>query len=155
MRFTIIFIGIFALDQIIKFYFLHICNGAEGCFTFRGDFFSLVLVYNKGVAFSLFAFLSHYLKYLQIILLVAIALVLRFPKNYFSKHPIILGLIFGSGSSNILDRFIHDGVVDYFYWHYGFKFAVFNLADVAINISIAIIIIKFLLDKKYMLQSRS
>lgn len=47
-----------------------------------------------------------------------------------------LSLILAAGSSNILDRFIHIGVVDYVYWHCGFDFAIFNLADVVIDIAI-------------------
>jgi signal peptidase II len=33
-------------------------------------------------------------------------------------------------------------VVDYFYWHYGFEFAIFNIADVIINLGVAIILYK-------------
>ncbi|DAB32382.1 MAG TPA: signal peptidase II, partial [Sulfurospirillum sp. UBA11407] len=39
------------------------------------------------------------------------------------------------------DRFIHGGVVDYFYWHRWFEFAVFNFADVMINIAVALILL--------------
>jgi signal peptidase II len=39
---------------------------------------------------------------------------------------------------------MHGGVVDYIFWHYGFEFAVFNLADVAIDCSIAWILWRYL-----------
>ena len=56
-------------------------------------------------------------------------------------------MIFGAGISNILDRFIHGGVVDYIFWHYGFEFAIFNFADVMINVSVAMIIFNALFKK--------
>ena len=58
------------------------------------------------------------------------------------KNIIFPLLFYAGGLSNILDRFTYEGVVDYFYWHYGFEFAIFNIADVMINIAVAIIIYK-------------
>jgi signal peptidase II len=48
--------------------------------------------------------------------------------------------LYAGGISNIIDRFIHGGVVDYVYWHCGFDFAIFNLADVLIDIAVVLII---------------
>jgi signal peptidase II len=42
----------------------------------------------------------------------------------------------GAGFSNVYDRFIHGGVVDMVYWHCGFDFAVFNFADVMIDLAV-------------------
>ena len=43
-------------------------------------------------------------------------------------------------SGNILDRFTYGAVVDYFAWHYMFEFAIFNFADVMIDLAVVIII---------------
>ena len=56
--------------------------------------------------------------------------------DLFPSHDIAGGL------SIILDRFTYGAVVDYFYWHYGFEFAIFNLADVIINLAVVLIIYK-------------
>ena len=50
--------------------------------------------------------------------------------------------------SNIIDRFVYEGVVDYVYWHYWFDFAIFNLADVLIDCSVVIIILQMLKGEK-------
>ena len=42
----------------------------------------------------------------------------------------------GGAFSNIYDRFVHGGVVDMVFWHCGFDFAVFNFADVMIDIAV-------------------
>ena len=44
------------------------------------------------------------------------------------------------GCSNLLDRFISGGVVDYVAWHKWFEFAVFNFADVMIDLAVVIFI---------------
>ena len=61
-------------------------------------------------------------------------------KDVFNDYYIAIALIYAGRLSNILDRFTYGAVVDYFYWHYGFEFAIFNLADVIINLGVAIVI---------------
>jgi len=124
---------IFCLDQIIKTFFL------EG-FRWQGEFFSLILTYNKGVAFSMFAFLEEYLKYIQLLLVGSLGIYLFFNKEIFHLYAFPIGIIAGAALSNIYDRFIHGGVVDYFFWHYGFEFAVFNFADVMIDFGVLLIL---------------
>ncbi|TLD83479.1 lipoprotein signal peptidase [Helicobacter sp. MIT 11-5569] len=148
-----IWIGFFAslcvvlmLDQAIKWYFLF-KGYTQGDMIFEGSVISLLLVYNKGVAFSMFAFLQEWLKYLQILLLVGIFVYLWKHKEIIKVHYIALGVIFGAGISNILDRFIHGGVVDYIFWHYKFEFAIFNFADVMINIGVALVLFSVFLRK--------
>ncbi len=130
-----IFIIAIAIDQYIKFLFV------DG-YRWHSECISLVLAYNKGVAFSMFAFLAEYLKYIQLLLLTAGAIYLYRNKDVFEEYYIAVALIFAGGLSNIFDRFIHEGVVDYVYWHCGFDFAIFNLADVLIDIAVVIIIYK-------------
>jgi len=124
---------IFSADQLIKMFFL------EG-FRWQGEFFSLILTYNKGVAFSMFAFLEEYLKYIQLLLIGALGMYLLFHKEVIRLYSLPIGIITGAALSNIYDRFIHGGVVDYFYWHYGFEFAVFNFADVMIDLGVILIL---------------
>ncbi len=108
----------------------------------------MVLAYNYGVAFSMFAFLEENLKYIQIAMMVAGIIYLVFHKEVFYKYYIPASLLLAGGVSNIYDRFIHGGVVDYVYWHCGFEFAIFNLADVLIDIAVVLILIISYLDSK-------
>ena len=119
--------GAFLIDQAVKSIFL------EG-FRWYSSCIDLILVFNKGVAFSMFAFLEESLKWLQLLLLAGVALyVLKLGKKcYFPP----VGIMIGAGFSNVFDRFIHGGVVDYVYWHCGFDFAVFNFADVMIDVAV-------------------
>lgn len=136
-----IWVFVIFLDQISKYIFL---NG----YTYQGKFFDLYFVLNKGVSFSMFAFLGEYLKYIQIAILLSVVIFFVKHKESFFEYFFALMLIIPAGISNITDRFIHGGVVDFFAWHYGFNFAVFNLADVFINIGIFLILFYEIFLKK-------
>ncbi len=119
--------GVFIVDQNIKMLFV------DG-FRYYTDCIDFILVYNKGVAFSMFAFLDEWLKYIQLIMVVGIFGYILHLKEICYAFP--AGLMIGGAISNIYDRFIHGGVVDMVYWHCGFNFAVFNFADVMIDIAV-------------------
>lgn len=133
-RFGFVFALIFLLDQGVKFWFYRYCEGIEGSVVWESVALSLVLVLNKGVAFSFLSFMGVWLKYLQILALVGVSYLLYRQREYFLQNRLAFGLIFAGGCSNILDRFTYGGVVDYIYWHYYFNFAVFNFADVMIDL---------------------
>lgn len=140
--FLVAFALVFVADQAVKYFFV------ATNFSASSEFIDLVLTYNKGVAFSMFAFLGEWLKFLQVTLIVAIFGYLIYEKELLRSHCIAVGVILGAGSSNVFDRFMHGGVVDYIFWHKWFEFAIFNLADVFINLAVFAIIVKSFLARK-------
>ena len=126
-------IGIFIVDQAIKDLFV------EGYYC-AGECIDLVLHYNKGVAFSMFAFVGPYLKWIQALLIVGI-LYYVLKEGYLKRYAFPVGLLIGGALGNVYDRFVHEGVVDYVAWHCGFDFAVFNFADVAIDLAVVWILV--------------
>ncbi len=134
-------IVVFVLDQYIKQIFI------DG-FRAKSEYIDLVLTYNKGVAFSMFAFLGEYLKYIQMVLLSSLLIYVLLNKELLLKHSFAFGLVLGAGSSNVYDRFIHGGVVDYVFWHKWFEFAVFNFADVMIDVAIVLILFQTWLESR-------
>jgi signal peptidase II len=131
-----LFIAIFIIDQVVKYGFANLN------WDVNGPYMSLKLAYNYGVAFSMFSFLEHNLKYIQLLIILIATVYLFKNKNVFEEYYLAIALLYAGGLSNILDRFTYGGVVDYFYWHYGFNFAIFNIADVIINMAVALIIFK-------------
>jgi len=125
-------VGIFIIDQNIKTLFVDGWRYYTNCI-------DLILVYNKGVAFSMFAFLDEWLKYIQIVLVVGVLIYIIYLKEVCYAFP--AGLLLGGAFSNVYDRFIHEGVVDMVYWHCGFNFAVFNFADVMIDVAVVWILV--------------
>lgn len=124
--------GVFIVDQNIKTLFV------DG-FRYYTECIDFILVFNKGVAFSMFAFLDEYLKYIQLLMVSGIFGYVIYIRKLCYAFP--AGLMLGGAFSNIYDRFIHGGVVDMVYWHCGFNFAVFNFADVMIDVAVVWILI--------------
>jgi signal peptidase II len=57
-----------------------------------------------------------------------------------------LGLIIGGALGNAIDRLAHGAVVDYLDLHaFGRHFFVFNIADAAINVGVALLILDLVL----------
>ena len=133
---TTIFIVVFIIDQVVKYGFANLNWDVDG------PYMSLKLAYNYGVAFSMFSFLEHYLKFIQLGIVLIATVYLYKNKNVFEEYYLPIALLYAGGLSNILDRFTYGGVVDYFYWHYLFEFAIFNIADVIIDLAVVIIIYK-------------
>ena len=131
--FFLVLLGTFIIDQNIKLLFIEGYHRAGECI-------DLELHYNKGVAFSMFAFLGPYLKWIQAALIFAILLFV-FAEGYIKRYAFPVGLLVGGALGNLYDRFVHEGVVDYVAWHCGFDFAVFNFADVAIDLAVVWILI--------------
>ena len=131
-----IFIVLFLIDQAVKYGFANFDWNVDG------PYMSLQLAYNYGVAFSMFAFLAEYLKYIQLLIVFGGIIYLYKNQDVIKEYYLPIALLFAGGLSNILDRFTYGGVVDYFYWHYGFEFAIFNFADVLIDLAVVIILFK-------------
>ena len=139
--FFLALLGTFIIDQNIKDLFV---NG----FFWDSDCISLELHYNKGVAFSMFASLGEYVKWLQISI-ITIVIGYIFYDGVIKEFPLAFGFLVGGAFGNIYDRFIHEGVVDYVAWHCGFNFAIFNYADIMIDIAILWILIgSWIAEKK-------
>ncbi|MDS1370307.1 signal peptidase II [Aliarcobacter butzleri] len=139
---TTIFVVVFIIDQIVKFGFANLAWDVDG------PYMSLKLAYNYGVAFSMFSFLDENLKYIQLVIVIIATLYLLKNRDVFKEYYLPIALLYAGGLSNILDRFTYGAVVDYFYWHYGFEFAIFNFADVIIDLAVVIIIYKQLRQSK-------
>jgi signal peptidase II len=131
--FLLVALGTFIIDQNIKVLFV------EGFYR-AGECIDLELHYNKGVAFSMFAFIGPYLKWIQSVLIVGI-IYFVFKEGYLKRFAFPVGLLIGGAVGNLYDRFVHEGVVDYIAWHCGFNFAVFNYADIAIDLAVVWIVI--------------
>ena len=110
-------------------------------FSWESSCISLELHYNKGVAFSMLAFLGENLKWIQLVLISAL-IVYIFRGGYLKNYLLPAAILTGAALGNLLDRFVHGGVVDYIYWHCGFEFAIFNFADMMIDLAIALFLLQ-------------
>lgn len=109
---------------------------------FLGIEFAIVHEINKGAAWGVFADFQPYLMALRVVLVVALICYLFF-FNRQKSVQIPLTLIIAGAIGNVLDFFIYGHVVDMFHFKlWGYYFPVFNIADSAIFIGVAWILLR-------------
>jgi len=142
MFFVIVF-----LDQITKTKILSIV-GLNNESLFIPGVIKFTVVQNTGGAFSIF---KQYPVYFKII---GLANVLIF--SYLAFCPTVsysnlvkagCACILGGTVGNLIDRFLRDGVIDFLDFQF-ISFAVFNLADVFIDIGVILILFGWYLSRK-------
>lgn len=131
------------LDQASKLVMVHLVMDPPHTIEVTG-FFNLVLSYNRGVSFGILASDLWFKPFLlSLIAVVIVALLLWWQK----KHPdpftaIGTGLIAGGALGNVIDRLYLGAVVDFLDFHAGgYHWPAFNIADSAITIGVAILLI--------------
>ncbi len=145
--FILLVVATFIIDQNIKAWAVDAVNGIEHSMIVEGSCINLQLYYNKGVAFSMLSFLGDNLKWVQVALVGSVLGYVIY-EGYLEKYAVALGFIVGGAFGNIYDRFTKEGVVDYVSWHCGFDFAIFNYADVMIDLGVAIILLQTFLESR-------
>ena len=135
--------AVVAADQAAKWAVLgHFAYGERREIT---AFFNLVLVYNKGAAFSMFADAPGWQTPLLAAFAVAAAAIVSFliVRNP-AKRLLCLGLalILGGALGNLVDRLRFGHVVDFLDFHAaGWHWPAFNVADTAITVGAALLIL--------------
>lgn len=119
------------------------------------NYFNLTHVHNTGAAFGLLAhsqsnFRIPFFIIVPITALVVIALVFRKVDDRDIKLSAALSLVIGGAVGNLIDRSAYNYVVDFldFHWHYGPHFPTFNVADIAITVGVAILILDIFQKEK-------
>ncbi|OEY66650.1 signal peptidase II [Marinobacter sp. X15-166B] len=108
--------------------------------------FNLTLLHNTGAAFSFLAGAAGWQRWFFIALAVGVSIGLVAWLRTLQRHEtwtaVAVALILGGALGNLYDRVMHGYVVDFlhFYWQ-NHHFPAFNLADVAITVGAAMMIL--------------
>ena len=108
--------------------------------------FNWTLMHNPGAAFSFFSFLIGWQRWFFAIIALVVSVVIVFWLKRLQQHEkwqaIALALILGGAVGNVIDRLSLGYVVDFiqvYYQHW--YWPAFNLADSAISVGVALIVI--------------
>jgi signal peptidase II len=114
------------------------------------SFFDIVRAHNTGMAFSFLKDASGWQRwFLAGVAVVASLFILYLLKKHAGQRLFCFALacIMGGAIGNLADRLMHSYVVDFllFHWHERWYFPAFNVADVAITVGAAALILDELL----------
>ena len=148
--YIVLVLFVFALDRISKSIILNILDDTGKVDIYVNSFFSLFLVWNKGIGFGLFSFdnSSIYNGISLIILIINLIIIYliyieKTPKTYF------LAIILGGSIGNLFDRYYYTAVPDFIDLNYkGYHWFIFNVADIFITLGIICLIFAEFLNYK-------
>ena len=141
--------AVLVLDQISKWVALDHFNQAPRMIEVL-PFFNLVLVWNKGISFGMFGDSGAWGPWVLVGLAVGISIVLGVWMARAETRYTALGLalIIGGAVGNVIDRVRFGAVVDFLDFHaMGYHWPAFNVADSAICIGAAALILESLFNK--------
>jgi len=138
---------IIVLDQLTKFWVVSALRLGQSI-ELTG-FLNLVFVYNPGAAFSFLSDAGGWQRWFFIVLAIAVSGWLTFLiRSHAAERllPLAAALILGGALGNVIDRIRFGAVVDFVDVHAaGWHFPAFNVADSAISVGVALLILQQLL----------
>lgn len=141
---------VFALDEITKaFVKTHMYVGQSIDVL---PILKIVYIYNSGIAFGMLSNISGILRLLVLDTLPIIAIIASgfyAFKNKNILNSILMGMLSGGALGNLVERVYFGKVTDFLYFHLGNHYwPAFNVADSAVSLSIAGLIIESLRSSK-------
>jgi signal peptidase II len=138
------------LDQASKFYVAAHLSLYQSIPIIQ-HFLDITYTRNPGAAFSLFANLPAQVRESFLFMITAIALVVLIVLMARAEKPswqtVAFALIAGGALGNLIDRSRQGVVIDFIHVHYyAWSYPVFNVADSAITIGVAILLLETLTD---------
>jgi signal peptidase II len=160
--FVAVSVGVLVIDQITKIWARHSLptDGAG-----RGirvpvieNFFDWVLAYNTGSAFSLLAGMPGARAILTVVGLAAVGAIgwmVSRARDEQTGLLVALALMAGGAVGNLVDRVLFGKVTDFVLWHWHeHTWPVFNVADAALSVAIAVFLASTLWSLRQPAQAR-
>ncbi|MFB5759333.1 signal peptidase II [Paenibacillus medicaginis] len=156
MIFYVVAFIVFLLDQGTKYLIATRMELGE-TIPVIGSFFQITSHRNQGAAFGILQGQRELFIVITVVVVIAIIWYLRKTvRNGQKLLPFGLSLVLGGAIGNFLDRAIAGEVVDFARFNFGsYTFPIFNIADSAIVVGVAIIILDTLLESRRQKESSS
>jgi signal peptidase II len=133
------------LDQLAKLWVVHVFAAAPGMRFFQvAPFFNVALTMNRGMSFGLFNTNAamNAVVFTLIAAVIVAALLVWLKRTRDILLSLAIGLVIGGAVGNVIDRLTRGAVIDFLDFHIGaWHWFVFNLADAAISVGVALMVI--------------
>jgi signal peptidase II len=143
---------VLVVDQASKYYFEHRLELYEQIVVIP-DYFSWMLAYNTGAAFSFLADSSGWQRWLFALIAIVVSVVLVVWLKRLGRDDtwlaIALALVLGGALGNLYDRVVIGHVIDFIFVHWKeHGFPAFNVADSAITVGAIMLALDMFKSKK-------
>lgn len=143
---AVLTVFIVAVDQITKFLISSNLILGQTSIPVLGGLFNIVFIENEGGAWGFMQNNTWMLIAVTvIIMIICFAMLVKYGLNskmfFFS-----IVLVLAGGIGNLIDRIIRGSVVDFIQFGFWKTFPVFNVADIAVCIGVALLLVYFVLD---------
>ena len=128
------------IDQLTKYIVVQNFAAVGDTVPLWQDVFHFTYVINTGAAFSFFRGQVEILRWISLIVSVFLILFVWYSPKITQVEQLGYGFILAGAVGNGIDRFLFGYVVDFFDFRL-INFPVFNIADIAINIGVIILLI--------------
>jgi len=142
-------VAVVVLDQLTKWLILplvieppHIIRVTE--------FFNLVMVWNRGISFGLASTGADAMRWALVALaaVITVALIVWLTRITRPFLAVVVGLVIGGAVGNLIDRVRFGAVFDFLDFHaFGYHWYAFNVADAAISVGVALLVIDSLFGR--------
>jgi signal peptidase II len=135
----------FVIDQVHKWWMIHVYKIADKDQVNILPFFDLILVWNRGISYGMFQMDSDLGRYFLFAFkfIAGIGLLVWGFKNTSRLQAVAIGLVAGGAFANAVDRIHYGAVADFFLFkipQWDFYWYVFNIADVAIVFGVILLL---------------
>jgi signal peptidase II len=115
--------------------------------------FNLLLTYNPGISFSFLQLPGAVQRWpLSIFTLIVLVLLVRWMRSVPKERSLLLAgiaMVIGGAAGNLIDRVLRGEITDFIQLYAGsWSFAIFNLADAALNVGVGLILIDTFRQRK-------
>nr|WP_231889989.1 signal peptidase II [Bacillus sp. SJS] len=144
----ILAIAIICLDQLTKWLVVQNLEIGESIPVIE-NFFYITSHRNEGAAWGI---LQGQMWFFYIVTLVVIGAIVYYIQKFAAKALLLgaaLGLMLGGAIGNFIDRVRHQEVVDFVQtFIFSYNFPIFNIADSALCVGVALLFIQMMIDSK-------
>jgi signal peptidase II len=148
VRYYVIALFVIAVDQITKWLIVKNMEFGESIEVIK-DFFYITSHRNQGAAWGILQGQMWFFYVITAVVIIGLIYYIQKMGRQSVLLGISLGLMLGGAIGNFIDRIVRKEVVDFINTYiFSYNFPIFNIADSALTIGVALMIVYMLLEEK-------
>ena len=155
MYYYLLALVIIALDQITKAIIVNKMELGESIQVIE-NFLYITSHRNPGAAWGILAGKMWFFYIVTVVVIIALVFYIQKMAKTHMLVGVALALMLGGAIGNFIDRILHQEVVDFIDTYiFGYNFPIFNVADSALTVGVALLIIYMLFEEKLLKERKN